>query len=671
VNGVRARRQSVGPAQAAVAALLVCFVGGPTPAQDGATPVEESPAPVVASRALPPRIPAEVFARNPDFWDPVLSPDGTRVLARATVGGRERIVVHSFETGKGSLLPKAEDAQIDWYDWAGERRVLLCVGRTESVAGEDFYVTRVIVIDLATGGALVLGDKHGGLEGDDVLYVDPKGEWLLLSMQQTLDEYPAVFRYDLETGKRTVAVKPRDNVWAWYVDNEGVVRAGLGFLARSWFMLYRPDGNEAFRNLGQVAYDDRPAGFALLGLASGSNDGYVLSDEKTGRNALYRFNFETQELGEVVHENPTNDVDDFWTSRDGRRVTAVSYTDDRERMLWLDPTMRAHQEKLEASFPGQDVIFVTGVEARGRFIVWVGGAADPGSYYLFTQGSNQLQRIARFNEKLDPALLAPTEYARYKARDGLDIPAYLTLPVGREPMALPLIVLPHGGPYFVRDMLAYDPDVQFLANRGFVVLQPNFRGSSGYGAEFAAKGEGQWGRAMQDDLDDGVDWLAQRGIVDPNRVCVVGTSYGGYAALWAVTRNPERYRCAASLAGVTDVGRQLRYVSGQLSGSERIEWQETVRGEKRFDLGEVSPLEQVGRLTRPVLVAHGDADRTVLFKQSTLYRDALQKAAKPHVFVAYAGEGHGLEDPAHLADWYDRLESFLQTYNPAQQPARQ
>jgi dipeptidyl aminopeptidase/acylaminoacyl peptidase len=660
------RRLQAMPAAWVAALLVLLCAGGAALAQEPARSADLRPADATAALQAPPLIPAAVFARSPEYWDPDLSPLGVQIMARTTIDGRERIVVHSLVTGKANLIPLPTDAQVDWFEWAGEHRVLVCLGWTRPIEGEETYVTRLLVFDLATNTARVLGDKFGGPEGDDVLYVDPGGQWLLLSMQETWDEYPTVFRYDLATGSRTEVVKPRSNVWEWYADSDGVVRAGIGYLSRSWFMLYRTGADEPFRKLGKSSYDDEAAGYDLLGIASGTDEGYLLADGETGRYALYRYNFATQKLGDVVYASPTNDIEDYTVSRDGRRVLAVSYTDDRERVLWLDPAMRAHQEELEARFPGMAVLFESRDEQRQRFIVWVGGANDPGSYYFYVPASNQLQRIAQINPQIDPRQLASTEYTRYKARDGLEIPAYLTLPKGREPRGLPLIVLPHGGPYYVRDLLGYDPEVQFLANRGYVVLQPNFRGSSGYGTEFAAKGEGQWGRAMQDDLDDGVDWLAQRGIVDPKRVCVVGSSYGGYAALWAVTRDPERYRCAASFAGVTDVARQLRYQSYELSGSERSDWQATVRGEKGFDLDTISPLKQAGRLTRPVLLAHGDADKSVLYRQSTSYRDALEKAGKPYEFIAYPGEDHGFENPDNMADWLSRLESFLAKHNPAQ-----
>ena len=653
------------PLRSIAALLALLCTGGLALAQPAARPLEAQSTTVTAAESPPPRISAAVFARDPDYWDPSLSPRGGQVMARTSVDRRERVVIHSLVTGTAVLLPLPPDAQVDWFDWAGEDRVLVSLGWTKSIDGEETYVTRLLVFDITSKTLKVLGDRYGGVEGDDVLYVDPAGQWLLLAMQESRDEYPTVFRYELATGERTEVVKPKTDVWEWYADADGVVRAGLGFQSKSWFMLYRKSADEPFRKLRHASYEEDSAGLLLLGFASGSDDGYLLSDQKTGRFALYRYNYAAQQLGEVVYEHPVNDIDDYSLSRDGKRVMAVAYTDERERVVWLDPAMRANQEKLEARFPGMSVLFVSRDDARERFIVWVGGANDPGSYYIFAPAADMLQRVARINGQLDPAQLAATGYTHYTARDGLEIPAFLTLPKGRVARGLPLIVMPHGGPYDVRDLLGYDPEVQFLANRGYVVLQPNYRGSSGYGTEFAAKGAGQWGRAMQDDLDDGVDWLVQRGLVDPRRVCIYGSSYGGYAALWGVTRNPEKYRCAASFAGVTDVARQLKYVSYQLSGAERGEWQQTVRGEKGFELDSISPLGQAGRLTRPVLFAHGDADKQVLYKQSTLYRDALVKAGKPHEFVSYPGEGHGFENQDNFSDWLSRLEAFLQANNPA------
>ncbi len=189
--------------------------------------------------------------------------------------------------------------------------------------------------------------------------------------------------------------------------------------------------------------------------------------------------------------------------------------------------------------------------------------------------------------------------------------------------------------------------------------------SGSYGKAFYEKGEGQWGRQMQDDLDDGMDWLAGQGIADPKRVCIIGSSYGGYAALWGATRNPERYRCAASFAGVSDLGRQLKYqLAFAISKRYRKDWRQTVQGDKDFDPKSVSPLYTADRLKVPVLLAHGDDDQTVPLKQSSLYVNALRKTGKDVEFYSYADEGHGFSNSANLKDWLDRLDAFLAKHNP-------
>ncbi|OYU73496.1 MAG: hypothetical protein CFE45_37170, partial [Burkholderiales bacterium PBB5] len=187
-----------------------------------------------------------------------------------------------------------------------------------------------------------------------------------------------------------------------------------------------------------------------------------------------------------------------------------------------------------------------------RMLVAAGNEADPGVLYLYEPGAKSLKELAQWRPELDFTQLAQPKPMRYTARDGTVIRGYLTLPRGRDPKGLPLVIMPHGGPFGVRDKLQYNDEVQLLANRGYAVIQPNFRGSGGYGEDFFALGEGQVGRGMQDDIDDAMDWAVAQGIADAKRVCVVGGSYGGYAALWAVLRNPERYVCAASWAGVTD-----------------------------------------------------------------------------------------------------------------------
>jgi len=623
-------------------------------------------APVVAQVAKPPRLISTAdFAKDPLVVGPVLSPDGNRMLGRFMINGEERIGIHSFDGTPLRLIKVPPKQDLKWYRWAGNGRILLSFARTVPYLEDEAVMTRLMAYDLETRAGIFLGAKTQGLEGDDLLYVDPTGSWALLSFQKTIFDYPSVSRVDLATNKIVEVVAARPDVWEWYADRDGVVRMGHGFTDRSWSTVYRSTAAEKFRRLGSTRYDDADGSYDIVRIVQGSDEGYVLSNKETGRYALYRFNFATKQLGERIFASATNDVSDFETSEDGKTIRSVRLTEDRDRVVWFDTRLKTVQADLDAAVKTNANWVVSTSRDNATMLVWSGSSSNPGSYYVYRLSEGVMNRVAKLNDALVPAELAPTRYVSYKARDGLDIPAYLTLPVGRSAKGLPLIILPHGGPYGVRDSLGYDVEVQFLANRGYAVLQPNYRGSEGYGRAFYEKGEGQWGRAMQNDLDDGMDWLVKDGVVDAKRVCIVGSSYGGYAALWGATRNPERYRCAASFAGVSDVKRQLAYqLDFGISKRYRKNWRNTVQGGDGFDLRTVSPLYTVNNLNVPVLIVHGDADQTVPYKQSKLYANALAKAGKAFEFYTLRDEGHSFSKNVNLKEWLDRLDAFLKAHNP-------
>ncbi len=402
-----------------------------------------------------------------------------------------------------------------------------------------------------------------------------------------------------------------------------------------------------------------------LRFLSGDNSGLIVTNSRTGRFAAYRYDFATGTIGDAVYENPSVDISTVMVDPVSGVVSGVSYEDDRRRMMWLDPKMRALQARIEKALPGAEDDVVNQSSDGNRLLIWSGGAADPGTYYLFDRAAARFTAIVQPYEKLAQVALAPVKAVQYKARDGLTIPAYLTVPLHRPDHDLPLILMPHGGP-FARDDWSYDPFVQFLASRGYAVLQPEFRGSTGYGREFVEKGYGQWGRKMQDDLDDGVDWLVKSGQVDARRVCIMGASYGGYAALWGAIRNPERYRCAISLAGVTDLDAMLKYDRRSFAATRYFrEWQAKIAGEDKIDLDTVSPLPQQARLSVPVLIAHGEQDTTVPPRQSHLLVAALEKRHADVQSVFYKEAPHGFSKPEDMTDYLKRVEAFLAKHNPS------
>ena len=300
--------------------------------------------------------------------------------------------------------------------------------------------------------------------------------------------------------------------------------------------------------------------------------------------------------------------------------------------------------------------------SRQKVIVKVDGPFQPSAFYLLDRSTHKATKIATTYRELTQADLGQVKPYPYKARDGLDIPGYLTLPPGKQPKNLPVVIMPHGGP-MARDSLGFDWWAQFLANRGYAVLQPNFRGSSGYGEKFLEAGYGQWGLKMQDDVTDGVKKLIADGIADPKRICIVGGSYGGYAALAGAAFTPDLYACAASWAGVSDLGEFLRTRSQDYGRDFAMisSWSHFI-GDRYDDsdkLDAASPAKNAARIKCPILLMHGTADSTVRINQSEIMRRALERAGKKVEFIEFEKETHYMETADTRIRVLQALEKFL------------
>jgi dipeptidyl aminopeptidase/acylaminoacyl peptidase len=627
-----------------------------------------------AGAAAPPpaTIPAEAFGDLPFISDPQISPDGGYVLALSVIDKKKALVLADLSVPDYGIraIPVPDKIDIVWTRWAGSRRILMSLVVPQRLDGDDLRVVRLFMFDMDTKVVKQMGDDQvGGLFGGDVIFVDPAGAFVLLAASPTVFEPPAVLRIDLATGKTKEVVAARAGVWSWYADPNGVVRAGLGSESNGSFLYYRERADADFRKIAkwQDPKEVNPFDIELLIPPSSSDKGYVIANKATGRYGVYRYDFAAAAIGDPVYENPDVDVEQDGVTISPRTgdVDSVSYVDDRERVIWLDPAMKAAQARLDRAMPGM----VNRILSRGAsdrlMVVSSASASDPGSYYVFDRVKGELREFARPYAALDGATLSPVKPVRYAARDGLAIPAYLTLPSGREAKGLPLILLAHGGP-FDRDKGDYDPWVQFLASRGYAVLQPNFRGSTGYGKSYIDAATGQWGRKMQDDLDDGVRWLAGQGVIDPKRVCIMGGSYGGYAAMWAAVRNPDIYRCAISVAGISDMAAMLRYDASWMTATRYYhDWRDRIRGPENQDLDGISAIRRAADISIPMLIVHGKKDRRVPVSQSIRLHEALQRAGKPHEFILYPDEDHGFSKAEDSLDFLKRLDAFLARYNPA------
>jgi dipeptidyl aminopeptidase/acylaminoacyl peptidase len=617
----------------------------------------------VAGAAPAPLIPVARFAELPEMRKPILSPDGHRIAARSTANGETSLVILDADQpekpGKRIKLGKATVADLNW---AGNGRLLLQVLSKEELPGEDeIAFLRLIAIDVDTGASRIVDRRSKGLYAGDVLYSDPTGNWALVAGQDDLFSTPSIKRVDLATGDSKVVERGRPGVWDWYADDQGVVRAGIAYDGNRWTIWYRDKPEDKLREIhGKFPKDDDSTVDRFIFRGDKS---WVVTNERTGRFGLYKYDVKTQAIGDPIFESAEVDLDDVYYDAVTGDVDAVEYQDDRPHVYWLDNDMKALQAKLDKAVPGSVNLPVAWSKDDKRALIFSSSAADPGLYYLLDRSNLQMHPVVNPYPDIDPAQLAPVKPIRYQARDGLTLRGYLTLPIGRDAKELPLIVLPHGGP-FARDDWDYDPFVQFFANRGYAVLQPEFRGSTGFGKDFVEKGYGEIGKKMQDDLDDGVDWLVKSGQVDSKRVCIVGLSYGGYAALWGAIRNPDRYRCAASWAGPTDLPAMMHYDRKSFSATRYFrEWRK--RFSSNDDLKAVSPVNFADRVSIPVLIGHGEDDDTVPAKQSHKMVDALTKAHANVTSVFYKDSQHDFGSSADMRDWLTHLEAFLAKYNPS------
>lgn len=608
---------------------------------------------------------ADAFAELPFLSDATLSPDGSRIAAQVTADGRKHIGVWTLADPRDRPPRLLEQAgyEVRWLRWAGTGRLLIGIRYSQRILNIPVVVTRVISLDVVSWVVTPL-QTGNGLLGDDVIFVDPTGTYALVSAQPTALNTPAVQRIDLATGRATLVQHQRFGVWNWYADSNGVVRAGVDYGENRIKFYYRAGPGEDLRRIDSRRYPQDGSVIDMIRFVGNADRGVVITNAVTGRFAVYDYDFAADTRGDAIFEHPSVDVTAAIIGENGQ-VDGVNYEDDRPRTHWLNPEYGTIQAIIDRALPGKINRLINRSNEGNRILVWSSAADDPGTYYVYDRRARRLETFASPYAQLIDRRFGPVRAITYRSRDGTEIPAYLTLPPGRAERSLPLVLLPHGGP-FMRDSWGFDPQVQFLASRGYAVLQPNFRGSTGYGRAYVERGYGQLGTGMIDDMEDGVNHLVALGTVDAGRVCIMGSSYGGYAAMWAAIRSPARYRCAISWAGPTDMRNMIRYDARYVIAPRYIrEWQRQLAGEQARDLDSVSPLRQQARLTVPLLLGHGERDTRVPVAQAREMIAALTRRRYPVEAALYAGAGHDFTKPVDSADFMRRVDAFLARHNPA------
>jgi len=618
--------------------------------------------------------PVEAFAELPMMVEPQLSPNGMHLAARVARNGELLLMIASIadEPNRVRTLSLGEN-DLNWWRWVNDDWLIAGIGSETSVQGMPWSISRVASIKRDGSKINILAKNVAAQNGDDVIWVASDGSpRILLAYQSSIydDEagfWPQVDEVDVTNGRMRPVVQPRRNVMSWYADATGAVRMGVGYedTTRMAKLLYRDDGRSNFRVIDR-ANRRRDESMVVPMLFTADPGKAIASDDHEGTNALYEYDLTRLELGKKIFAAPGFDIDGIERDTAGTGLAGVRYTADGPEVHWFDEGLAKIQADIDKAVGAQRrARIVSASRDHQRMIVHVGSADQPGTYYYYDTSAGVMSSLSKISQNFGPGIhLSPVRTIRYKARDGLEITAVLTLPAGRDPKNLPLILMPHGGP-FARDSEEWDWWVQFLAYRGYAVLQPNYRGSSGYGTALAEKGEGQWGLAMQDDLNDAVDWAVKEGIADAKRVCIVGASYGGYAAMRGAQRDGGRYRCAISYAGVSDLSAMMRYDGRFLNHGTRKDWMK----QQAPDFASVSPINFAGQLSTPILLMHGRKDRRVQVSQSREMAEKLKAAGKiagrDYIYVEQPLADHFFSRQADRLDFLQRMDAFLKEHNPA------
>jgi len=627
-------------------------------------------------------VPVEVFAQFPMVDQPRITPDGKWIAAKVRSHGEQVLAILPVgQNGKLEIIGRGADfasnkqgeRRIIDYRWVDSDHLLIGFASRDDYAGQWFDNVRYAAYNRATHKIIPLGwDK--AFASTEILWASHGGEPRVLLQRLTLENgteminNPEVIDINLDTGKYVIAMRANPIVEGWDSDEDGVVRIGSSSDPANGKqrILYRPDATTAMHTIiHDVAdrYDQPPLPSLIL---SGANKAYAYS-RKDGFRALYEYDLATMQLGPKVFGVPGYDIAGAQLSPDRTHLDGVTVTQGRETRMFFDPRLKEIQGLLEGSYGKGNVYIASADNAREKIVFRTAAPGQAQTWYLFDTVSGGIGRIAYDNETLKDAMLNPVSVVRYPASDGKTIEAILTMPRHRAGQKnLALVVLPHGGPW-ARDDADWDAYgwAQAIAEQGYVVIQPNYRGSTGYGRDWEKASERAWGYRMQDDLNDAITFLAAQGTVDPKRVCMFGWSYGGYAASRAAERDGDKYRCAISGAGVHDLPAMMRYDKNYLGAYGA----KMGMGSASANLVDASPGLHPEKYSIPILIIQGAKDERVPPAQSRDLVARLKRAGKiegrDFVYVEQPLNTHNLLREPDRLEVLQQVTKFLHEHNPA------
>ena len=597
----------------------------------------------------PPTIPMEDFFRNPDKSSFQISPDGKHISYMKPWQKRMNVHVVDVETNNEIRLTSSKERGVYGYLWLGNNRI----GYVKDDGGDENMHFYAVNIDGTNEIDLTPFENVQARIIDD-LEDDP--DYLIIGLNKRNPQIHDPFRVNVNTGEMEMIAENPGNISGWVTDHNGKLRMATTSDGVNTSLLYRESESDEFK---AILTTDFKVAVSPLFFTFDNKNIYVASNRGRDKTAIFEFDINKVKEGKLIFENDEVDVSGLMYSRKRKVLTGVNYTLAKREMVFFDDWRGNIQKKLESKLPGYEVGITSFSKDETKAIIITYSDRSRGTYYYYDVEKDNLTELAQISPWLNENHMAEMKPVKYKSRDGLVINGYLTLPVGSTGKNLPVVVNPHGGPW-ARDRWGYNSDVQFLANRGFAVFQMNFRGSTGYGREFWEISFKEWGKSMQDDITDGVNWLIDEGIADPDRIAIYGVSYGGYATLAGLAFTPDLYACGVDYVGPSNIFTLLETLPPYWELGRQMMYEMIGNPETEKDiLRAASPIFHVDSIRVPLFVAQGANDPRVKKAESDQIVEALESRGVEVPYMLKENEGHGFYNEENRFDFFREMEKFL------------
>lgn len=606
-----------------------------------------------ATEAPPPVLPMQDFFRNPDKSGYQISPDGQYFSYRAPWKNRMNIFVQKVGDSTAVQVTTDTVRDVGGYFWKGDRLLY-----SRDINGDENF----IVFSASRDGKEVkaLTPEKGVRAGimNDLHNLPGMETKVLVQMNQRNPQVFDPYLCDIVSGElKPLYDNSKDNFEGWVTDHTGTIRFATKTDGTDNVFYYRASEKEPFTEYMRTGFKDswNPLLFTF------DNKNLIVSHNLNGRDktAIAEWDLAGKKETKLLFENADFDVDGVDWSRKRQVLTMFTWEGEKSEKRIIDEQTKKLYDLLESKFPGYEVAVASENDDETKRTIWVGSDRVTGRFYYQEDGKDELQLLCDRTPWLKEEQLAEMKPITYTSRDGMTIHGYLTLPKGRAAKDLPVVVNPHGGPW-ARDSWGFNPEVQFMANRGYAVLQMNFRGSTGFGRKYWEASFKQWGKTMQNDITDGVEWLVKQGIADPKRVAIYGGSYGGYATLAGITFTPEVYACAVDYVGVSNMFTFMNTVPPYWEPFKKMMYE--MVGDPKADsllLRDASPVFFVDRIKCPLFIAQGANDPRVNKAESDQVVEALKARGIAVEYMVKDNEGHGFHNEENRFDFYGAMEKFL------------